>query len=300
MPTQHEVVGIDAPTATLADAINHTSCPPAAEFDISMLDGDSHPIQSSISISILNPIDALNSSKNTDTDIEEPPRDIPTPVSSLDDGTCVELEQRPTSRPVPVSSPDPTTPATFPHTHSTLDLADPFSMTRFRPNSTSSFLKPGAKFTGIQRSERQEYEVTVDIQHVDMDSSYLCGYLKIRGLSDAHPTLTTFFEGVMIGTKYTFVTQHPEWGASEKVDWQHWARFPTWRPLQKDARRHNFSMKNWMHKENIWMRWKEYFVVPDHTITDLPGASFDGFYYICFNQISGTITGAYYHHKSEQ
>src|SRR6201999_865772 len=99
-------------------------------------------------------------------------------------------------------------------------------MDRFRPNSSSSLLRPGAKFIGIQRSEKAEFKVVVDIQHVDMANSFMCGYLNIRGLSTLHPTLTTYFEGEMIGTKYGFVTDHPEWGASEKIDWQHWARFP--------------------------------------------------------------------------
>jgi Vacuolar import and degradation protein len=171
---------------------------------------------------------------------------------------------------------------------------------RYRPNSTSTFLKPGARFSGIQSSEKQQYEVVVDVQHVDMADSFMCGYLRIHALTEEHPTLTTYFEGEMIGSKYSFVTKHPEWGANEKVDFQHWARFPAWRPLQKDAKKANFSLKNWSQKENIWMRWKEYFLVPDHTVKDLTGASFDGFYYICFNQISGAITGTYYHLRSEK
>ena len=39
--------------------------------------------------------------------------------------------------------------------------------------------------------------------------------------------------------------------------------------------------------------------MPDHTITDIPGASFAGFYYICFQKSTATIEGYYYHRNSE-
>ena len=48
------------------------------------------------------------------------------------------------------------------------------------------------------------------------------------------------------------------------------------------------------------MRWKEYFLVPDHRVRTITGASFEGFYYICFNQVEGTISGIYFHAKSEK
>jgi glucose-induced degradation protein 4 len=168
-----------------------------------------------------------------------------------------------------------------------------------RPNSSSSFLQPGSRFTGIQRSlESQKYEVVVDIQHVDMANSFLCGYLKISELAPEHPTLTTYFEGEIIGSKYGFITQHPEWGAKEKLDMEHWAKFSGFRNHARDAKKPGYTIRNWQTKEHIWMRWKEYFLVPDHRVTDLAGASFEGFYYICFNQISGEIEGIYYHAKS--
>lgn len=47
------------------------------------------------------------------------------------------------------------------------------------------------------------------------------------------------------------------------------------------------------------VRWKEHFLVPDHTIKDINGASFAGFYYICFQKSTATIEGYYYHRSSE-
>jgi hypothetical protein len=57
-------------------------------------------------------------------------------------------------------------------------------------------------------------------QHVDEENSYLCGYLKIKGLTDEFPTLTTFFDGEIISKKYPFLTR--KWDADEDVDRKHW------------------------------------------------------------------------------
>lgn len=39
--------------------------------------------------------------------------------------------------------------------------------------------------------------------------------------------------------------------------------------------------------------------VPDHTIKDINGASFAGFYYICFQKSKAEMEGYYYHRSSE-
>lgn len=122
----------------------------------------------------------------------------------------------------------------------------------------------------------------------------------ITGLTPEHATLTTFFEGEIIGPKYTFQTRHEDWGASDKEDMKHWARFPAWRPLAKQAKKPDFHYKNSTNRENMFMRWKEKFLVPDHRVREINGASFEGFYYICFNQVAGTINGIYFHSSNSQ
>lgn len=59
-------------------------------------------------------------------------------------------------------------------------------------------------------------------------------------------------------------------------------------------------MKDVAQSEHIFMRWKEHFLVPDHRVRTITGASFEGFYYICFNQVQGTVSGIYFHSKSER
>lgn len=176
------------------------------------------------------------------------------------------------------------------------------------PHYPSSLLRPGSKFTGTQQSDRQIYNVDVDILTVDTSQSSLTGYLRICGLTEDHPTLTTFFSGEIIGGpshRYSFRTRTPSWGATDKTDLVHWARFPVWRALSKEAKRdidfpYPVDGGPWWQQENVYMRWKEHFLVPDHRVRSIAGASFEGFYYATFNQVEGRISGIYFHAKSER
>jgi hypothetical protein len=183
-----------------------------------------------------------------------------------------------------------------------------FSHRRLQPQYPSATFQPYSKFKGTQQSDRQIYNVEVTILTVDIEQSSMSGYLEICGLTPDHPTLTTFFTGEIIGgpdQKYSFRTRDPAWGASDKTDLTHWARFPAWRPLSLHAKRninfvHPMNHENWWQQEHIYMRWKEHFLVPDYKLKSIQGASFEGFYYICFNQIEGRVSGIYFHSKSEK
>lgn len=64
------------------------------------------------------------------------------------------------------------------------------------------------------------YFIVFFFQYVDLENSYLCGYLKIKGLTEEYPTLTTFFDGEIISKKHPFLTR--KWEADEDVDRKHW------------------------------------------------------------------------------
>uniref|UniRef100_A0A8D2LWV1 GID complex subunit 4 homolog n=2 Tax=Varanus komodoensis TaxID=61221 RepID=A0A8D2LWV1_VARKO len=134
-------------------------------------------------------------------------------------------------------------------------------------------------------------------QHVDMENSYLCGYLKIKGLTEEYPTLTTFFEGEIISKKHPFLTR--KWDADEDVDRKHWGKFPAFYQYAKTFNSDDFDYEDLKKDDFVFMRWKEQFLVPDHTIKDISGASFAGFYYICFQKSAASIEGYYYHRSSE-
>eukprot|EP00160_Parvularia_atlantis_P001649 Unigene11328_Nuclearia_a/m.34607 Unigene11328_Nuclearia_a/g.34607 ORF Unigene11328_Nuclearia_a/g.34607 Unigene11328_Nuclearia_a/m.34607 type:complete len:250 (+) Unigene11328_Nuclearia_a:24-773(+) len=157
-------------------------------------------------------------------------------------------------------------------------------------------LLSGSVFAGCQRSGRSSYGVEVQLQHVNLDQSYLCGFLTITGLTEEQQQLTTFFDAEIVGPEHSFLTR--KWDANEKIDRQHWNKFAAFAPYSRhfndDAFR--FPLDQATH---VFMRWKEHFLVPDHQVKQIAGASFAGFYYICFNKAEGTIEGYYYHQNSE-
>lgn len=162
--------------------------------------------------------------------------------------------------------------------------------------SYSSSLYPGSVFQGVQKTGKNNYDVTVEVQHVDFSKSSLCGYLTIKGLTTDWPNLSTFFEAEIIGSKYSFNTR--KWNADYLIDKQHWTKFPAFQKfshfLDRDDLTYDFENQDF-----IFMRWKERFLVPDHKIKNISGASFAGFYYIVFQKSTGQISGFYYHTNSE-
>ncbi|KAF9585309.1 hypothetical protein BGW38_002948 [Lunasporangiospora selenospora] len=186
---------------------------------------------------------------------------------------------------------------------------DPFEPQRIIPKR-HFHLYAGSQFRGKQQSGTQSYDVQVNIKYVDLEESFLCGYLLIEGLTEDYPELTTYFEAEIIGPKYSFFTKR--WDADERIDEEHWMLFPPFEDLAGavfgfDVYDNDFTRTHFNHNEYdfrrqdvIFMRWKEHFLVPDHRIQGINGASFAGFYYICYNKVQSTISGFYYHQSSEK
>ncbi|SRR5579859_6023688 len=123
----------------------------------------------------------------------------------------------------------------------------------------STFLRSGTVFQGIQQSGRSTYQVKVKFHYVDLHTSFLCGFLRIQGLSLDNPSLTTYFEAEIIGPRYSFQTRRPEWGATERSDLDHWTKFPA----LKQSRQGKSIKNGWdkayrrpLEKEYVFMRWK--------------------------------------------
>lgn len=177
-------------------------------------------------------------------------------------------------------------------------------------NNTRGCIYPGAIFCGEQRSGRVGYSVNVRILEVDFEKSSLCGYLNIQGLTDDNPDLTTYFEAEILGNRHSFLTS--KWCADYEIDEKHWTKFGEHfrgtgyeREFQMSYNREideNYKMceeVDFLSEPTIFMRWKEQFLVPNHHIQTIQGASFEGFYYICCDVFKGNITGFYYHQNSE-
>jgi len=166
---------------------------------------------------------------------------------------------------------------------------------RLHPGGITS-LYSGSTFKGHQTSGKLSYAVTVELKHVDLAESSLCGYLHIESLTPDHPKLTTFFDAEMIGSKYPFLTR--KWDADESVDRQHWDKFPAFESFKENYNDDDFT-HDFKNQDFVFMRWKEHFLVPDHKVKTVQGASFAGFYYICFNVATNSLSGFYYHQNSE-
>ena len=123
----------------------------------------------------------------------------------------------------------------------------------------STWLRSGTVFQGIQQSGRSTYQVKVKFHYVDLFTSFLCGFLRIQGLSLDNPSLTTYFEGEIIGPHYSFQTRRPEWGATERTDLDHWTKFPALKQTRSGKSIKNGwdkGFKKPLEKEYIFMRWK--------------------------------------------
>ncbi|XP_036308148.1 glucose-induced degradation protein 4 homolog isoform X3 [Eptesicus fuscus] len=160
---------------------------------------------------------------------------------------------------------------------SAASLIPPPPINTQQPGVATSLLYSGSKFRGHQKSKGNSYDVEVVLQE--------------------YPTLTTFFEGEIISQKHPFLTR--KWDADEDVDRKHWGKFLAFYQYAKSFNSDDFDYEELKNGDYVFMRWKEQFLVPDHTIKDISGASFAGFYYICFQKSAASIEGYYYHRSSE-
>lgn len=159
---------------SIAAAIARTTCPPEPERISAWR-------ESSDTVSNNYPLDSLS-----------PEIPIAPSMPSQSDGGSTPEPMKAEGKPTGVEEDDPvraTSPAESTCPRSQSPAATPgssllnweFSNVRLLPNHTS-FLRSGSKFAGTQQSDRQVYSVDVEIKHVDMAESYLCGYLRIQGM----------------------------------------------------------------------------------------------------------------------
>lgn len=96
-------------------------------------------------------------------------------------------------------------------------------------------------------------------------------------MTEDWPELTTYFDAEIIGSRYGFLTRN--WGATEQEDMVHWQRFPAFRQVKNDLKRPYLTIPE-NDRGAVFMRWKERFLVPDHRVQDINGASFAGMFTI--------------------
>lgn len=202
---------------------------------------------------------------------------------------------------------------------------------------TTSFLKPLQVFTGYQVSGYKKYQVTVTLRTVFLPNRkvtslqpHLTGELSIKGLTSKHPVLTTLFDSFVVtsnesnqisnGDNFGFLSSnwplHPslnQYKSDDRVDVVHWLNFKDFKRLFNihhdrkincidkylDGSR-KLTPKSYLNQRYIFMRWKEKSLLPDKLNRSIEGASFDGYYYIVHDQLTGSIQGFYYHKMAER
>ena len=117
------------------------------------------------------------------------------------------------------------------------------------------------------------------MQDVNLASSTLSGSLTIHDLTPNDPELTTYFDGEIIGSRFGFLTPEPSWGATGEGDLAHWERFGApFRAVKGELCAPDLTLRGGERGERgvIFMRWKERFLMPNHRVTSVAGASFAG------------------------
>ena len=137
----------------------------------------------------------------------------------------------------------------------------------------SMILSSSSRFTGTQKSKGKSYNVDVIFHHVDLERSYICGYLGITGLIDESSMLSTFFDAEIISARSPFLTR--KWDADEDIDRQHWSKFDAFLPYLDTFNSDAFDYDQLRRGKNadfIFMRWKEHFLIPDNTLRNINGS----------------------------
>ncbi|KAI4807464.1 hypothetical protein KUCAC02_027271 [Chaenocephalus aceratus] len=149
---------------------------------------------------------------------------------------------------------------------SSASLIPPPPINTQQPGVVTSLLYSGSRFRGHQKSKGNSYDVEVVLQHVTMEDSYLCGYLKIKGLTEEYPTLTTFFAGEIISRKRPFLTR--KWDADEDVDRKHWGKFQAFYQYAKTFNSDDFDYEDLKNSDFIF-----------HEVEGAVPATIEGYYY---------------------
>jgi glucose-induced degradation protein 4 len=150
------------------------------------------------------------------------------------------------------------------------------------------------------RTPQEQFLILLMILILLHPDNFISLLLRLFPQTQEFPVLTTFFEAEIIGPKYSFETN--KWAASHETDQRHWSKFQAFNQhMANFASGSGAEAALSSDHDNVFtfMRWKELFLIPDHTVRVINGASFAGFYYCCYDATSCSLHGYYFHTGSE-
>lgn len=141
-------------------------------------------------------------------------------------------------------------------------------------------LKRGTKYTGRQTTIVGSFKIDMKVNVFSLSQGYICGTLTIHNLTSEYKLLITHFEGVLMSAK----------NISKAADeFKQWSKFSKWKKDFENQLLFNDSLNS----ECLYFKIKEEFLLPNHKLTRLHGASIDGHYYCCYFKKSDSFGGFY-------
>ncbi|GAX79125.1 hypothetical protein CEUSTIGMA_g6565.t1 [Chlamydomonas eustigma] len=160
-----------------------------------------------------------------------------------------------------------------------------------------SYLSAGQSFSGIQRlststssTRPEDWRLVVRIQGIDLSKGYVCGVMEATNIPQAASTVVTFWEGEVVDNMHhTFFTQ--KWGATRDIDLKHWRKFQEgFSEMNSEVVRCAGRSTQLSTSPFVFMRWKEILFASHESF----GLTIAGFYYVCLDRRSGSISGYYF------
>lgn len=150
-----------------------------------------------------------------------------------------------------------------------------------------------------------EADATIDKKHWERFDYFRqnCGHF-LGGDSNAPPPQTRSAPATVTGTSDSSV---PYRGAAIAQRTRLLPRLSEYQYASTSSNYHHHQQYNiqengvydYLEEPVVFMRWKEYFLVPDHHVESVTGASYAGFYYMAYDKSSKRLEGFYYHRESK-
>ena len=129
------------------------------------------------------------------------------------------------------------------------------------------------------------------LKSYDHATGVLTGVMTAHNVPESTTPVTTFFEAEIVdNVNFSFYTAHVDWSALACTDMRHWSKFPHFRKLRADVETYGGRAPGLADSGAVFMRWKEKMFIAG----GVGRLTIAGFYYVCLERSTGTISAVYY------